>query len=411
VVDPATALPLLLLAAFVVRAAWIDLPRGSLIFDEAYYVNAARVLLGLPMQEGAHYAGAPVGLDPNLEHPPLGKLLIALSMLVFGDSGVGWRLPSILAGLGALAALYFVVRATGESARFGLLVVGLVAFENLSIVHGRIGTLDMLVLAPMLVGAWLALRQRWLLAGAAMGVAFLVKLTALYGLLALLMLLALAAWGSWRRERGLPMLEMRRGAALVAAFLVVGLGGLWALDIGFTTFANPIDHVAHMVRYGASLTEPLDHSGICVSATSAPWQWPFNECQINYLRVDETVTEGDEVVSRFATIDFRGAMNPLLAGAIPLASLVGVWLAWGKASPTARWAVVWAAANYLPYVGLALLAGRVTYFYYFLPVVPAAVILVALLLVRAGLPRAVLWAYLAAYAIGFAAYFPFRQLP
>ena len=34
----------------------------------------------------------------------------------------------------------------------------------------------------MLVGAWLALRRRWLLAGVAMGIALLVKLTAIYGI-------------------------------------------------------------------------------------------------------------------------------------------------------------------------------------------------------------------------------------
>ena len=36
---------------------------------------------------------------------------------------------------------------------------------------------------------------------------------------------------------------------------------------------------------------------------------------------------------------------------------------------------------------------------------------VALLLFRIGLPRFVSWGYLVAYVLGFAAYFPFRQLP
>jgi hypothetical protein len=31
-------------------------------------------------------------LDPNTEHPPLGKLLIALSVLLFGDNGIAWRI-------------------------------------------------------------------------------------------------------------------------------------------------------------------------------------------------------------------------------------------------------------------------------------------------------------------------------
>jgi predicted membrane-bound dolichyl-phosphate-mannose-protein mannosyltransferase len=142
---------LVLVAAFVARVAWLNLPDGGLIFDEAYYVNAARVLLGWPVAEGAHYAGSPAGLDPNTEHPPLGKLLIALSMSVFGDTGIGWRIPSIIAGLVAIAAVYRIVRASGETPWLAILVVGILAFDNLTLVHGRIATLDMLVLAPILV--------------------------------------------------------------------------------------------------------------------------------------------------------------------------------------------------------------------------------------------------------------------
>ena len=409
--DSGFVLPALLLAAFVARGVWLDLPRDGLIFDETYYVNAARILLSLPVAAEAPYAGAPVGLDPNLEHPPLGKVLIALSMLVFGDNGLGWRLPSVLAGMGAMAALYLIARAAGETAWFAILAVSLMAFDNLSLVHSRIGTLDILVLTPMLLAAWLGLRGNWALAGAAVGIAFLVKLTALYALLALIAMLLIRAWSAWRGERNLDRQALRAGAAMVAVFLVVGLGGLWALDFFFSSMTSPFEHVAHMIRYGASLTEPIDHSGICASATSAPWQWPFNECQINYFRVDQTVTEEGQAVARFATVDFRGALNPLLAGAIPIATLFSLWFAARTSSIIARWAVVWAAANYLPFVVLTLISGRVTYIYYFLPTVPAVAFMVALLLTRSGLPRVVLWGYLVAYAVGFAAYFPFRQWP
>ncbi len=166
--DPATLLPLVLIAAFVARVAWLGEPGRSLIFDEAYYVNAARVLLGWAMQPGAHYASSPPGLDPNTEHPPLGKLLIAGSMLLFGDNGIGWRVPSVIAGMVALLAVYGIARASHATPKLSVLVVALLAFDNLTLVHGRIGTLDMLFLAPILVGSWLALRKRWALAGIAM---------------------------------------------------------------------------------------------------------------------------------------------------------------------------------------------------------------------------------------------------
>ena len=111
--DPGTALPVVLIAAFAVRVMWLDLPKNSLIFDEAYYVNAARILLGWTVEPGAHYAGATAGLDPNTEHPPFGKLILALSMQIFGDNGLGWRIPSVIAGMAALGAVYGIVRAAG----------------------------------------------------------------------------------------------------------------------------------------------------------------------------------------------------------------------------------------------------------------------------------------------------------
>jgi 4-amino-4-deoxy-L-arabinose transferase-like glycosyltransferase len=409
--DPGTALPLLLIAAFAARVVWLDLPPHSLIFDEAYYVNAARILLGWTVEPGAHYAGATAGLDPNMEHPPLGKLILAGSMLVFGDNGVGWRIPSVIAGMAALAALYGIVRAAGESAWLGVLAVGFLAFDNLTLVHGRIGTLDMLVLAPILVGAWLALRDRWALAGICMALGMLVKLTAVYGLLAILTLLLIRMATTWRTERRLRVADVRPAVTLVVVSVGLMLAGLWALDSRYTTYASPIDHLKHMVEYGANLRAPVDRAGICATNDSNPWEWPFNECQITYLRVDVTVRAGDRVLSKVPTIDFRGALNPLLAGAIPLAILFTTWLAWRTRNRLARWAVVWAAANYLPYVVLAIVNHRITYIYYFLPVVPAIAVCIAILLLRGGLPRFVLVGFVAAYIVGFAAYFPFRSIP
>jgi 4-amino-4-deoxy-L-arabinose transferase-like glycosyltransferase len=409
--DPGTLLALLLIAALVVRLVWLTIPQNALIFDESYYVNAARVLLGWDVPTGAPYAGSPVGLDPNSEHPPLGKLLMALSMAIFGDNGLGWRLPSIIAGMVALVAVYSIVRSSGETTRLALLAVGFVAFDNLMLVHSRIGTLDMLVLAPILVGAWLALRGHWAAAGAATGIGMLMKLTALYGLLALLIMLALGLWAAWRRQRRLGWADLRPSAAALTCFVVVTIGGLWLLDSQFSSFTNPIDHLRHMIQYGANLARGVVGPGSCPGNDSAPWQWLFNDCEMSYLRVDVTVKVGDEVVAIRPTIDFRGAMNPILIGSLFVAFLFTGWLAWKRHSRLAAWSLVWAAANYLPYVALALLSQRVTYIYYFLPVIPALAVATALLLRRSGLPRFVTVGYVAVFLAGVVAYFPFRQIP
>ena len=59
---------------------------AGFIFDEKYYVNASRVVAGVPMSSIDTYANAsPAGTDPNGEHPQLGKVIIAATIRLFGD--------------------------------------------------------------------------------------------------------------------------------------------------------------------------------------------------------------------------------------------------------------------------------------------------------------------------------------
>jgi predicted membrane-bound dolichyl-phosphate-mannose-protein mannosyltransferase len=406
--DPANVLGVVLLLALVLRGIWLDQPPGGLIWDETYYVNAARVIDGLPIPAGDHYADAPAGIDPNAEHPPLGKVVIAASMSVFGDSALGWRLPSIVAGMLALLAFYGIVRRAGAGPWLAILALALLAFDNLTLVHGRIGTLDILFVAPMLIGAWLASRGRWGWAGVAIGIALLVKLTAIFAALALGILLLLELVGGWR-DRAPVRRTVKRGVTFAVPLLVVWFVGLWALDLRFTTFTSPVAHLQHMVSYGANLEQADRSRGVGCSGSSEPWQWLLNECQIGYFKVTENPT-GDPNVTR-TTVEFRGALNAFLADAMPLALAFAAWAAWRRHDPLATWAIVWAGANYLPYVALALISDRVMYLYYMVPVVPGVAAAVAVLLTRSGLPRIVGWSFVALFAAGVIAYFPFRTTP
>ena len=152
-------LPVVLIVAFVVRLIWLDLPHRSLIFDEAYYVNAARVLLGWPVPRARTTPAARSASIPTRSIRRWASSSWPASMLLFGDNGFGWRLPSVIAGMIALVAIWAIARTSGATARLSLLVTRSLAFDNLTFVHGRIGTLDMMVLAAILVGSWLALRS------------------------------------------------------------------------------------------------------------------------------------------------------------------------------------------------------------------------------------------------------------
>jgi predicted membrane-bound dolichyl-phosphate-mannose-protein mannosyltransferase/Gpi18-like mannosyltransferase len=405
--DAGTVLLIVLAVSLLLRAAWLNLPQGALIFDESYYVNAARVILGMHLTPGAHYADAAPFLDPNTEHPPLGKLFMAGSIALFGDNGIGWRVPSVIAGMVALGALYGVVRAAGGRPWLGVLAVTLYSLDVLSFIHGRIGTLDMMSVAFLLVGAWLGLRGQWAWAGAALALGTLVKVPGAYGLVAALLWQGLGLWRAYR-QRPLTWNDFTNTAALVGAYAFVGLGGLWLLDLRFTTYSNPLDHINHMLSYGFALQGAFNPTG---GITSAPWQWLVNEGQFDYLKTSVNTLANGEVIGSRAIIQFRALLNPALIGAMPLAVLYGVWLAWKRGEALVTWGLLWIAANYLPYWELALLSNRITYFYYILPAVPGLAVLVAAFLIHGRLPRAVVWGFLGVTIVAFIAYFPFRQVP
>jgi dolichyl-phosphate-mannose-protein mannosyltransferase len=401
--DPRAVLLLIILASVLARVLLLPKPDGALIFDETYYVNAARTILHVAVPEGSPYAAAPAGLDPNTEHPPLGKVLIAASMRVFGDNAFGWRMPSVIAGMLAILLLYGIVRAAGGDRWMATLAAGLLAFDNLALVHSRIGSLDMLLVMFLLFGAWSALRGWPILAGIGFALAALIKINGVFGLgAALLVELVLLAWarrdspGGWRPHA-------RAMVLLIVAFVPVWFGGLWLLDAAFTSFPSPVAHLEHILDYGLSLTRVT-----AINQESYPWQWLINEVPMTYLRTDEQTIVNGEVVGSFATIFFRGAMNPFVIGAAPFGLAYALYRVIDAHDRVGLWVVAWVAAMYLPFVLLALVQHRVSYIFYFLPTVPAVAVGVALFLRRAGLPPLVVGTYLAAVLLGFVLYYPFR---
>ncbi len=141
----------IIIAAFLGGIAlWMRLWRLSyppdLIFDEAYYPVHARQML----EFGSEYNR---GYD-NIVHPPLGKWLIALGEIVFGDTPLGWRVPSAIAGTICVLLLFWIARRMTGSTYLGAIAGLLLASDAFSFVLGRTGLLD--IFLPMFVLAGLA---------------------------------------------------------------------------------------------------------------------------------------------------------------------------------------------------------------------------------------------------------------
>ncbi len=397
-------LVLVVWSTLLTRCIWLTRPARSLVFDETYYVNAARIILGWPVALDAPYFGSTPGLDPNTEHPPLGKLLIAGSMRIFGDNPVGWRLPSIIASVAVVVLTYALVRALRGTDWQAVFAAAIVAADNLALVHGRIATLDEPMLALVLLAALLLARRRPVLAGTACGVAFLVKIAALFGLVALLLHVV------WVRrdspdEGGQPRPRRYAAGGLVAAFALTSVFGLWLMDVAWSPHRTPWSHLARISDYGLSL-----RPAAVEPSSSQPWQWLLNEGEMTYLQVDRTSTSGDEVVARRTIVHFRGMFNPTVVAVASVGLSLCAALAFKARTHLPVWAVTWFVGNFAPYLVLGAITDRPLYIFYALPLVPALAVSTVPLLWAAGLPRPVRWGYGAAVALGFALLFPIRSI-
>lgn len=435
--------PLLLLVVVSVlslgaRALLLDEPCMSpcrhagdhtLVFDEAYYVNAARVIAGINPPAGSHYAGDPPGTDPNAEHPQGVKLIMAASIELFGDGPFAWRLGSLVFGSLAILGMFVLVRSAGGGRWPALGACTLMVCDNLLLVHGRIGTLDIYVVAAMIWGVALYIRGSPLLAGLALGVGACFKLVAPYAV-AVLVLLELmrilvarrrGGWPEgWRALRGLRRLAVCVLSGTVVFFLLLWVMGLIATPYDDSTSTlitgGPFVHFGHMLSYAAHQTSPKGPKGIA----SYPWQWLFDYKPITYLRVNPSLPSAGLFAVR-PPVHFLGLVSPpimLLAVPSVIFGAVSLVLARRRAralgsgasagapaqsstapadSQVAIVGIAWFLGTFLPFELLSLLYSRTSYLYYMAIVMPGFYVAIVYLLARASrwkvtIGFAVLWA-------------------
>jgi hypothetical protein len=426
---PLLALALVSVLSLAARGLLLDEPcqspcrhadQHTLVFDEAYYINAARVIAGIHPPPGSHYAASPLGTDPNAEHPQGAKLIMAAAIEVFGDGPFAWRLGSLIFGSLAILGMYALVRAAGGGRWPAVGAAALMACDNLLLVHGRIGTLDIYAVAAMIWGVALYLRGWWVAAGAVLAVADCFKEVAPYALV-VLGLVELARvlvarrdpdppgdWNWW------PALTRLAATAFVSIGLFVGLLGLMGLiaqpyadsEARLIT-GGPFDHLWHMITYAANLTSPHGPQGIA----SYPWQWLLDLKPITYLRINPSLP-GQGLYAIHPVAAFFGMVNPpiLLLG-IP-GALFGIYrflsprrvpvtVDGGRGpSPTptrslgdvqmAILGAAWFIGTWLPYELQSAVDSRTSYLYYMVVVMPG-VYVAAVYLISLGWQRRRLW--------------------
>jgi len=332
---------------------------------------------------------------------------------LFGDGPLAWRLGSLLFGSIAILGMFALVRAGGGGRWTALAASTLMASDNLLLVHGRIGTLDIYTVAMMIWGLALYLRGRTLLAGLTLAVASAFKLVAPYAV-AVLVLVEFARVIAGRRDRESPedwrprpALQRLINCGFTGAGVFMGLLGV--MDLIATPYndsggqlinGGPFDHFAHMVAYAAQQVSPHGPQGIA----SYPWAWLIDLKPIVYLRINPSLP-GAGLYAIHPVSKFLGMVSPpIMLLALPALG-VGLyrWLRprrWRRrgaraaaagpdalaapATPADRQLAAlgpaWFVGTWVPFALLSLIDQRTSYLYYMVIVMPGIYVAVSYLL-------------------------------
>lgn len=326
---------------------------STLMFDETHYVPAALTLLALAR-------------PANAEHPLLGKELIALGIMLFGDDARGWRALSTVAGTATVLGAYAILLQLFGSVRTAALG-GLFALLNFTVfVQARIGMLDgflgafvVLAVAAMLRGARGRAVAWWTAGSVLLGLAVAVKWAAVpyvaYAGLAFLVI---------KRRRS----DLWPGLGFVRAGAILGAASVTTY---FLTFAPAFFYAERPLTLASLLPFQLEMYHLQTQVLpshpyqSQWWSWPIPLRPIWYLyeRVDGAQ---------------RGVMmvgNPGVMWAGLLALTVCVWAFvrerdWRLGGVAGLW-----FGSYLVWAIIPKSLGF--FYYYYLPSIWLAVVLAA----------------------------------
>jgi predicted membrane-bound dolichyl-phosphate-mannose-protein mannosyltransferase len=262
----------ILLLSFILHLSVIPFPSNGLVFDESYYGPAAEDIL--------------YGVASNLEHPPLAKIVIALSMLIFGDNWFAWRFPIVLMAVASLYVFYLIAKRF-MSERYALFATAILSFDVIFFVHGSIFVLDIPAILFGLIGIELYFAKKYSWSAFSFGISFLMKEM---GLLFLLAILIYHVATHLKLQQFKNKVNLKKTATFLIVLLLISGGALWLYDIIYSppyplgienghtiilsttnqSMTNPIENL--LVMWYALRTSPAMNPGVG-SQYRPPWSW------------------------------------------------------------------------------------------------------------------------------------------
>lgn len=205
--------PVLTLVLLSLLTFFLGLGRQAITdSDEAFYAEAAR-----EMVESGDWLTPHFNYEERWQKPALYYWVTALIYLIAGPTEWAARFWSAFSGLGLALLSWRIARRLTASDEAAWLAGGIAATCFGCFAMARLALPDLPLALFMTLTIWSALEERWLLAGAAAGLGFLMK-----GPVALV-IPAVVLIPIWWREGRLTRLRPREVGLATAAFALIGL--------------------------------------------------------------------------------------------------------------------------------------------------------------------------------------------
>lgn len=358
--------------------------RDSTYFDEIYHARTGyEYIHGLYSYENTH--------------PPLGKIFIAIGMMMFGVNPFGWRIMGTLFGILMVPLFYLFTKKVMKESWISILVTLLFTFDFMHFAQTRIATIDVFVTFFIILMYYFmyqytkmsfydtSLKKTFIplrLCGIAMGLGVASKWTGAYagiGLAIIFLLTMIRRYQEYLYAKKTPNEKsgniehqfiidhfksyMIKTILFCIVFFVIIPIIIYVLS--YIPFVDSYDRdlVGRMLKNQETMFNY--HSGINAEHPYSSWwyQWPSMYRPIWYYsgHVSDTISEG---ISAFG--------NPLVWWAGIPAFFYMVFLSVKKKDKNALFLMISYLAQYVPW----FLVTRITFIYHYFPSVPFVALMV-----------------------------------
>ena len=334
---------------------------NSAYFDEIYFARSAyEYIQGIPTNEWVH--------------PPLGKLIMTIPILLFGMNTFAYRFMGNIAGILMIPVIYALAKNLFKNRKWAILAGILMTFDCFHFAQTRMGTVDsFLVLFIMLSALFMykyivmdkndKLNKKLLnlfLSGLFIGCSIATKWTGLYAGLALaIIFFGNMIYQNWKKPKDEKDPDLIKVLLACVVFFVVIPLIIYVLSYLLfpTIYPNKVEGISglieqtkNMYEYHSKLTATHDFS-------SAWYTWPIMYKPVWYY----VSYPGGDIVSTIV-----GIGNPAIWWFGVVAALFTLVMSILKRKREYLFPTVFILCSWLPY----LFIGRCMFMYHYFPTLP-----------------------------------------